>query len=203
MTYCGKCGREVEEGRTLCDSCEQALSNAAIETPPKKKKSKKPLVFILVAFLILCLLGFGGWFGYRTFFQSPIDKLNDDERLVYDALIVNINDFYDQASLRVLECGEPLYGKDDEQTNLFFSDDEYGCYIKISSKNRMGGTVSDVYCLILSGEDMGQIWKSSGLKTYSGEIYEDEYEIVTQSEKIDTSKLNAALKEYCTSMGLS
>lgn len=90
--------------------------------------------------------------------ESAIAKLSDIEKQIYDALLVMLNDFYNPASVRVMELTD--YEDRSEYREKYagkISDDIWATLarpdtvvIRLSGENRLGGTLNNYYMLCLS-----------------------------------------------------
>lgn len=116
------------------------------------------------------------------FFLGGCVMLSAREQKIYDCIIANINDFYDPASVRVLEVG-----------NYFEDDDGDGVRIKIQAKNKFGGKVTDIYFCMLDDKDMYDLEEiSKGAATTIG----------IPADDIDCGKINKKIKEYVENLSL-
>lgn len=153
---------------------------------------KKILVLLFLGILPFTSCGVNGGNNTPTVeVESAYDKLTEDEKLVFNALKMNLSSFYEQSSVRIVAAGKL-------GTNTGHID------LKIQGKNKLGGTVTKIYTLCYKTTT----WTSDSGKTYTsyvGEMYEPS-ELVQSffKEKDDVSikRLNAALKEYFEDMGL-
>ena len=85
--------------------------------------------------------------------ESAIDKLNDVEKQIYDALLIMLNDFYDPSSVRVMELSNysnlsMFRESTDEQHKELAGPDTV--VVRLSGANRLGGTLNNYYRLCLS-----------------------------------------------------
>lgn len=129
---------------------------------------------LVVAFLLIVS---------SLFFLGGCVMLSGREQKIYDCVIANINDFYDPASVRVLEVG------------AYFEGEEGGnsARIKIQAKNKFGGAVTNIYFCMLDDKDMYDLDEiSNGAATTIGITADD----------IDCGKINKKIKEYVENLGL-
>jgi len=116
------------------------------------------------------------------FFLGGCVMLSAREQKIYDCIIANINDFYDPASVRVLEVG-----------NYFEDDDGDSVRIKIQAKNKLGGKVTDIYFCMLDDKDMYDLEEiSNGVSTTIG----------IPADDIDCGKINKKIKKYIEDLDL-
>ena len=114
------------------------------------------------------------------------NRLSEDEQLIFDSFKGSITRFYNPTSVRILGVSDiQLPGEDGEF-----------CFVKVSAQNRMGGTTSEVYMLVLNGDLEGQMVTKEDLYGYGEFTY-------TDSKTISISKLNNAIKEYLDELGLT
>lgn len=129
---------------------------------------------LMVAFLLIVS---------SLFFLGGCVMLSAREQKIYDCIIANINDFYDPASVRVLEVGNYFENEEDDDS----------ARIKIQAKNKFGGTVTDIYFCMLDDKDMYDLEEiSNGVSTTIGITADD----------IDCGKINKKIKEYIENLGL-
>jgi len=205
---------------------------------------------------------------------SAVDSLNDDEKLIYDALTSNIDTFNNPSSIQIVNCsdlfpnedkyfvstnneyfycnllGEPNFSFDTDNEDGWIPNDNYGkekcVMIQINAENRSGGKSSTVFCLCVEGIDKGSMYQynevmasfddktlsahdtsnekeklrnkeenlrrrvcylqlrlhANGLGYYLADENENKDYPISSGKRIDTSKLNKAIKEYLTSKGL-
>ena len=78
--------------------------------------------------------------------ESPVEptqyeQLNNNEKLIYDSLIININSFHSPSSLRILEIGTYAVVNDEFITDEIVSrdlDDQDHCYLKVQATTKTG-----------------------------------------------------------------
>ncbi|MBR2303594.1 MAG: hypothetical protein IJ871_00460 [Ruminococcus sp.] len=116
---------------------------------------------------------------------KAVDKLNDDEKKILDALTANITTFHDPASVRVIKCSDPFSNRYEnfvDTDNYFYYSsflgypdgsmfdadtwefkesenyDNLDCVmIQLNGTNTSGGKSSEVYCLCIDGADANKI----------------------------------------------
>ncbi|MDD4070714.1 MAG: hypothetical protein PHF05_09765 [Candidatus Izemoplasmatales bacterium] len=119
---------------------------------------------------------------------SEYDKLSTLEKGIFDAFIMNVNDFYNPSEVRFLGF-----------TTYF--DSTKSIYVKIQGTNRLGGTLTKWYSLQVYDNTL-----SDGDQIYyydKGDMTEtgDWWTIDTDSE-VNVGRLNKALTEYWEDLGL-
>jgi len=121
----------------------------------------------------------------QTIRPSAYTLMLGRERLVFDALIVNIHTFYNPSSVRILQAKQLRYVTDHKIDLL------------IQANNRMGGTLHDWYSLSCVSYQYttqyvpkGTISKLSYTPSSEKDIY------------IDCSRINKALIEYWETQGI-
>lgn len=120
---------------------------------------------------------------------SEYDKLTDFEKGIFDAFIINVNDFYNPSEVRFLGFS-------------WYDDSIKVIRIKIQGTNKLGVTLTkwyqlQVYDYTLSSSE-GEIFYY-----YKGDMTEmgDWWTIDTDSE-VNVGRLNRALTEYWEDLGL-
>ena len=75
---CPYCGAELSDNARFCKYCGKPVESK-VETPEKKEKKSKggSGKKTLTAVLLLALLGCGGWFGYKYFFDGKVNTKQD------------------------------------------------------------------------------------------------------------------------------
>lgn len=138
---------------------------------------KRKFSILLTMFVCLfALIGLTSCAGSSSS-ASAYDSLSSDEKLVFDALVMNINDFKDPASVKIVECSDVSGGS---------------VHIKIKATNSFGGTITNWYNLCVEGND----WIPTG--------YMLEMSVTGHAGKtINIGNLNRALTEYLTDRGLA
>ena len=138
---------------------------------------KKRILIIYLALSILFMSGCG----------SAINSLNDDEKLIYDALSRNIDLFNNPSSIQIINCSDTFPNEDEyfvSENNEYYycnllgspktslstdggwtTNENYGkekcVMIQINADNKSGGKNSVVYCLCVEGEDAGSMYQYS------------------------------------------
>ena len=123
--------------------------------------------------------------------STPIDELTDGEKKVYEAMLVNINSFYSPQEARLLEI------------KGFSTMTEYDfCYIKINSKNKLGGNLSENYCLWLNDvTDDNGTHKFGDIDKEPDSFWNLHADLLMNPD--DTiSRINKALEYYWSEKGL-
>lgn len=119
---------------------------------------------------------------------SEYDKLSTLEKGIFDAFIMNANDFYNPSEVRFL--GFTTY-----------SDSTKSIYVKIQGTNRLGGTLTKWYSLQVYDNTL-----SDGVNMYyydKGDMSEvGDYFTINTASGVDVGKLNRALTEYWKDLGL-
>lgn len=73
---------------------------------------------------------------------TPIEKLTEDEKILYDALLVMSNSFFNPSEMRILEAGDSgIVSGDDCAHNTLT--------VRIQGENKVGGVSNDYYVVYL------------------------------------------------------
>lgn len=142
------------------------------------------------------------------------------KKIVYNALIEGLNNFYNPQSVKILECSDILTTYDKQNPYFVSKDDGIShCYIKINAATKLGGSTNEVYCLVVdenANYSCGSMWTwddviesvdsfaddpSYSFSSMLGFSEISDY-YVEQSESVDVGKLNKALKKHWNEMGL-
>lgn len=135
---------------------------------------KKQMLIILLAVSTFLMSSCG----------SAINSLNEDEKLIYDALSRNIDTFNNPSSIQIIKCSDPFPNEDEyfvSENNEYYycnllgspktslssegwaTNENYGkekcVMIQINADNISGGKNSVVYCLCVEGEDTGSMYQ--------------------------------------------
>lgn len=122
---------------------------------------------------------------------SAIDQLNDAEAKLYDYLTSTmLNDFYNAPKARLRNIWYYIHK---EGTNPDLS----SLYLEIQGTNRLGGTLSRQYTVMLSGTNSFHLPLVS-----DADCADDEFLVSADSNFIDYKKINLALEEYWKSSGM-
>lgn len=131
----------------------------------KRSESYEKNILVTIAFVLLVTT-------LSSCGKSAVEKLNDNERKVYDALIAYAdNSSSDPTSIKLFKCSDPFEGKPE---NFCGYDSSGMCYfhcseadpnqdyvmVYLSTTNGYGGTTRDVYCMPINIDDRyyGEIW---------------------------------------------
>lgn len=152
----------------------------------------------ILAALFLCVLSLAGCNSNQTNngnngvneVQTAYDQLTADEKLVFDALKMNLSNFYDQSSVRVVAAGTLRNG--------------YAVDLKIQAKNKLGGTITKIYTLYYKNHthtfsDGGELSYNAGYMYEPSSVVQQYFK---EEKDVSVQRLNAALKEYFEDMGL-
>ena len=139
---------------------------------------------------------------------TAYEQLNYNEKLVFDTLIININNMNNPVSTKVLEVASHSYS---EVENL----DDYDStrkiyYVRLMGQNASGGTITKWYEIAYADYTTENLYGDS-IEHIKGEIepvesfYSDtKYPMFSSNfYNADVAKINAALKEHWDNMGLS
>lgn len=232
MRTCDECGTQNSDNALYCGSCGNSLSSIEESTGGNvpindeetaneikisvKRKSKKIPIIIVSVMLFIILLGIGGYFGYTVLFQSQIDKLNANEKKIFNALIEKNNN----ENIKVYSCSKiHEYGEDGSKdgedsdglypTFVLDSDrfNEY-CYAELKIDGDKG-----IYLIVLDGSAFGMTVTYDVMAAVVGKAldldglsysqlalgfeklgYDRWY--VNPCDDIDAEKINDALEEY-------
>ena len=152
---------------------------------------KKIAIIFLGLFIIFLLGACGNASGENTTEEielSEYDKLTDLEKGIFDAFIMNVNDFYNPSEVRFL-------GFDS------YFDSTKSIRIKIQGTNKLGGTLTKWYQLQVYDNTLssgGQIYYyDKGDMTETGDWW-----IIDTDSEVNVGRLNKALTEYWEDLGL-
>lgn len=129
---------------------------------------------------------------------TKYEQLNNNEKLIYDALMININTFYSPSSVRILEItalGYDINGNNIKGTS---------CHLKIQATTQTGQTNNKWIRLTLSDyEDEYGSYKKGDFDESSFIVDGIPLASVKVPEEIASAgKINKALIEYWQEMGL-
>ena len=173
---------------------------------------KKQMLLILLAVSTFLMSSCG----------SAINSLNEDEKLIYDALSRNIDAFNNPSSIQIINCSDPFPNEDKyfvSENNeyyycnllgnpeLSFSTDggwtkneNYGkekcVMIQISADNKSGGKNSVVYCLCVEGEDKGSIYQYSEVMSSFDAKSLSDHELVNKESVLNNKIENATRQNH-------
>lgn len=122
--------------------------------------------------------------------STPIDELIEEEKVIFDSLLVNINDFFNPSEVRILEIGN----YSENQPTELCPDGEKDCYIKINGTNRAGGTIIQVFKLVLMNYRV--VYDGKTIYYEKGDLTEETSEINSKYNAVDIGRINKALKYY-------
>lgn len=140
-------------------------------------KHTKIVLILALMFSVLALAG-----------CSKNKEDNSDEKRIADALLININDFYQPWSVKVIAVTSIISMEEDEYRPAY---DFVG--IKISATTKSGGTNSTNYNLYLTDYTL------LSQKYRRGDLVERDYEI--NSGNVSVKKINEILNDYYEKKG--
>lgn len=146
--------------------------------------------------------------------KSAIEALSDEERSIFEALIIASDIFYTPQSIKLLSV-QNLMDDDVIIGGKLYNRDYNGprCLIKISGDNRVGGNVNKEYILWTS-DWYGKDWSPNNsdsvnyLLFQKGNIVENNHDNKKYAgephdfENVSVKNLNLALTEYWEELGL-
>ncbi len=123
---------------------------------------------------------------------SAIEKLNEDEKVIYNALLVASEQFYNPSGLRILELSKPFENGIGVYNSHF--------YVKIQGVNKAGGTITDVFIITTENDEM---FGAGDVRDREVSIYPKLTEIPKELwEEEHVGNINRALKEHWEILGL-
>ena len=144
--------------------------------------------------------------------ESAIDKLEEKEKRIYDALLIMLNNFYDPSSVRVMELRDytdrSKYRESTlERDKMLAGPDTV--IVRLSGANRLGGTLNNYYLLCLSDfttpyfSSLRTSLTSAGLIGDYAELAPSDSQITRGWKFSDSSvgNINRALKEHWEILG--
>ena len=146
--------------------------------------------------------------------KSAIESLSDEEKPIFEALIIASDNFYTPQSIKLLSV-QNLMRDDTILDGKVWSRDPNGqrCLIKISGDNRAGGNVNKEYILWTSDWWLSDSYPNSDLdyndflEFEKGQIVENDFknrdyaEEPHDFENVSVKNLNLALTEYWEELG--
>ena len=128
--------------------------------------------------------------------KSAYEELSEDEKLIFDAFVVNMNDFSSPESVRVLNVHEGSNTEWSASTNTIPKSVEgLLVLLRLKYQTEQGGNTQDYFLLCLT---------EGGFYAYSKMWQPVGAQILAQNPTLDyisISRLNKALVEYCEGMG--
>lgn len=97
--------------------------------------------------------------------KTPIEDLNEDEKYVFDALVVAGNSFFNPSEMRLLDIGDP--GLDDARHATVT--------VRLQGENKLGGTVNDYYRLTLYRLRGKELAKALAEEAFENDYYRDNW----------------------------
>jgi len=138
---------------------------------------------------------------------TAYEKLNYNEKLIFDTLIININNMNNPVSIKVLEVASHSRNEIDNLDDTTSSLKTY--FIRLMGQNASGGTITK-WCEIAYADYTTKDLYGNSIRHKTGEIeavdsfYSDtKYPMFSSNfYNADVSKINAALQEHWKKMGL-
>lgn len=118
---------------------------------------------------------------------SEYDKLSTLEKAVFDAFIMNVNDFYNPSEVRFLGFTE-------------YYETSKSIYLNIQGTNKLGGTITKTYYLQVYDNTLSD--GKNNYYYYKGDIYEFFDRSIDSDSEVKVGNLNRALIEYWEDLGL-
>ena len=142
------------------------------------------IILVVMSILVLCACNQS-----QPQSVTAYEELTEDEKLIFDALIIAVYDFYNPSKVRILETA----GVNDDP-------DVGWVYLKVQGTNKAGGTITKGMCLaVKDGTDL----HGDGRNDAIGVFAEVEYYWFDSSDEINCAKINKALTEYWEEQGLA
>lgn len=134
---------------------------------------------------------------------SAYEQLNYNEKLVFDTLIININDMNNPSAIKVLEVASRSILKDIDNLDELESP-RRTYYIRLIVPNATGGTVTKWYEVAFDDFTLngGFNYKKGDINEASLSYNSTEPALYTEFHNANPSKINAALQEYWKNLGL-
>lgn len=183
--FCKKCDSQyINEKYYLKCETQSNVENSILPLQNNFLKVLMPAIVIVITLILTVFLtACSGTSSSRsTGSKSAIDSLNSDEKLIFDALLIALQDFYNPSQTRVLNVQDP------------FSDGS-ACKIQLQSTNQFGGTTSEYYHLILSNTAFSSLKK--------GSLVDGLNSAMISPEKVSVTNLNKALSEHWENLGVN
>ena len=158
----------------------------------------KNYITVLLSFILML-----GLFACGNDDTGNVDsEMSSAEKLVFDALVIALNDFNNPSKVRVLEAGKIFEIPADGINGL-------GIVLRLQGENKLGGTLNKEYFLILRLFRFGEIG-SSDIKFYEhGTIVEvDDFDVnfepfeQTADVEINIGNINHAIREHYDELGI-
>ena len=119
---------------------------------------------------------------------TPIQQLSATENIIFEALVIGLENFYNMTEAKILACSA--------------LNEKGTCFIKIQGTNKMGGTLTHVYATITSGDSKGTMMTRSDMSKALGGGSSDQEWDLTPDPTINVGNLNRALDYKWKQMGL-
>jgi hypothetical protein len=221
LINCPECQKEISDQAVTCTNCGISINQKTTNT---EKRPKGKILPIIIAAVIV-VGGLGTFAGYQILNdntagehkapaennpeekgnmeeESSIDKLNDDERLVFDCLIIGLSSFFNPASARVTELGN----LNDLAPTEALPRGTKNIRLRLQGTNRMGGTLNEAFQLFL--KDTTIVVDGTKTEYKRGDLLEASVFDVNRyfdnpPLHIDISKINNALKQYYEELGIT
>lgn len=148
---------------------------------------------------------------------SAQDSLTGEEKLLFNALVRMIKDFYEPSAVRVLDIGDYTNYEEKDLSSLSQADADYlrknavTIVVRLQGENKIGGTLSHYYMICLE-EGKDTEWSRSGTFMRAdlertgkyGEYIEleDSYTIEENATNYNIGRINKALTEHWEELGL-
>ncbi len=130
--------------------------------------------------------------------QSPIEALNEQEKQLFDALIlITKADFYEPSAVKVLEIGDYQYRtkyKEDDSYDLLYGPDTV--IVRLQGENRVGGTLNHYYIICINSGENESSTAQSQIENYRNMIKTNQKLIgVNELQRNGSSKEEAEIIE--------
>ena len=127
--------------------------------------------------------------------ESAYELLNENEKIIFDALIVNINNFHSPVDVKVLEIRSLGF---ESFTSIKPDISWQDCFLRIMSKNGMGATTTEWYRLTLEDYEDTKKGDISEVSLMDGNVPMFSY----QFDYAMPANINKALTEHWEELGL-
>ncbi len=139
---------------------------------------------------------------------TAYEKLNDSEKLIFDALMIKINSYYSPSDVRVLQAGA-YFGTDNPNVSHILDYDNHSCYLQIQSTTQAGTTINKWIDLTLERYapypeiEPDTIKQKGDFYEYKTFLDENGFPLFYQQlEIVNVGNINRALKEHWENMGI-
>lgn len=130
---------------------------------------------------------------------SPIEQLNTKEKVIYDAFLINLENWNNPTEVKIVECGSELL-EDWEDNNVTLA------HLKIKCFNALGTSLIKRYILIVKSNKQSTNRSFGHLIDCDEGMTNDNYtgwsNVIVDESKISAKKIQAAIDQYWRDKGL-